>query len=104
MDTNCSICHKPVLDGQAIYTITNNHYDCEWPNGRKTLTELSDEADEQLAKINGMIDTLKGMFTPERPKRSVAAFYPRCEHCGCKLARRLGDPEGHAADCPNLPL
>ncbi len=28
----------------------------------------------------------------------------KCLHCGCPLAKQLGELENHSRDCPNLPL
>jgi hypothetical protein len=32
----CTICSKVVIPGEAIYGVTRNHYDCEWPNGQSS--------------------------------------------------------------------
>lgn len=48
-DACCSICKRPVVDGQAYYSITGNHYDCEFPRGRQTADQLIAELDEKLA-------------------------------------------------------
>lgn len=51
----CAICRKPVVDGEPIYGITGNHYDCERPVSDADLLKMSDRiiksADEALAKL-----------------------------------------------------
>lgn len=36
VDTSvCILCGKPVLPGEAHYSLTGNHYDCQFPAGRR---------------------------------------------------------------------
>lgn len=44
----CSICGKVVEDFTPIYSITGNHYDCQFHGGRKTDKELIAELDQKL--------------------------------------------------------
>lgn len=60
----CTICTKPVLAGQARYTITNNHYDCEFPGGRQA-------ADESFALVSKQMDGALAAFGI-KPKRTKA--------------------------------
>lgn len=65
MDTTdehvCTICGKVVVDFTPIYSITGNHYDCEFPNGRKSTRDLIAELDKTLGSLVG------------KPKRTRAA-------------------------------
>lgn len=47
----CTICRKPVVAGQARYTVTENHYDCEFPNGYVSPVEMFKEAEEKLSAL-----------------------------------------------------
>lgn len=53
----CSICRKPVLPGEARYTITENHYDCEFPNGVKvgSRADSFDEMDRKVDEVFAML-------------------------------------------------
>ncbi len=64
----CTICTKPVLAGQARYSITENHYDCQFPNGRKA-------ADESFADVSKKMDgALAALgFKPKRIKAQEGA-------------------------------
>lgn len=63
MDENhvCSICGKDVVDFTPIYSITGNHYDCEFPKGQKSTAELIADLDQKLENLVG------------RPKKKRAA-------------------------------
>ncbi|WCD44143.1 hypothetical protein Lumi_004 [Xylophilus phage Lumi] len=77
-DNMCELCHKPVLEGQARYTITGNHYDChlaENPLFGKSPRELIEEIDkrqEQLKKSFDRVAEMMGM-TPEILERERQA-------------------------------
>lgn len=43
MSDICTICKRPVINGEARYTPTDNHYSCEFPNGQTTLDDLCRE-------------------------------------------------------------
>lgn len=47
----CTICGKPVLEGEARYTITENHYDCERP-AFVSDSELSRRGDEVMRRLS----------------------------------------------------
>ena len=47
----CSICKKPVIAGEARYTVTENHYDCEFPNGVQSTGERFAEMDKQVDEV-----------------------------------------------------
>ena len=49
----CSICKKPVFAGEARYTVTNNHYECQFPGGRQSFDDLVDELDSRLESLTG---------------------------------------------------
>lgn len=49
----CTICGKVVEDFTPVYSITGNHYDCEFPDGRKTAEELIAELDQKLGRLVG---------------------------------------------------
>ncbi|UDM18885.1 hypothetical protein [Vogesella sp. XCS3] len=49
----CTICGKVVEDFTPVYSITGNHYDCEFPGGRKTGEELIAELDQKLGCLVG---------------------------------------------------
>ena len=59
----CTICNKPVLAGEGRYSITDNHYDCEFPNGRRA-------ADASFAGISKQMDNAFAAlgFKPKRVK------------------------------------
>lgn len=48
MSEPCSICSKAVIDGDAVYSITGNHYDCEFPNGQKSPLHHFKAAEQRL--------------------------------------------------------
>lgn len=50
----CSFCHQPLVDGQAIYTRTMDHYDCKFPNGpekHEPLEAIFARGDAALRKL-----------------------------------------------------
>lgn len=55
----CAICGNPVNPGDGIYTITGNHYDCEFPKGRASFAEIAKDMDDALSAFG---------FKPKRHK------------------------------------
>ncbi|WP_298151053.1 hypothetical protein [Flavobacterium sp.] len=49
----CTICSLPVLAGQARYTVTENHYDCEYPDGFVSPMDMLKQAEERLFGVTG---------------------------------------------------
>lgn len=62
----CTICSKPVLHGESRHGFTNNHYDCEYPNGYKSPLELVKEAEQQM---NAALFNLTGRKPRKPPAR-----------------------------------
>jgi hypothetical protein len=59
----CTICGQHVVAGQARYTVTENHYDCEYPNGYVSPMDMIKETE---AKLFGQA-VKKVRATPCRP-------------------------------------
>jgi len=59
----CTICGQPVVAGQARYTLTENHYDCEYPNGYVSPREALQQIEEKLFDLTGT----KARAAPCRP-------------------------------------
>jgi hypothetical protein len=57
----CSICNNPVVDGQARYSVTGDHYDCEYPVGQPKI--------ESFRKVIADMDTSLQSLTGRPPKR-----------------------------------
>ncbi|NCQ51931.1 hypothetical protein GW796_08565 [archaeon] len=56
-DFICDICNKTILDGQARYSKTNNHYDCEFPTGQPTVLSLFSVAKEMDEKFGTIMES-----------------------------------------------
>jgi len=59
----CTICGKPVVAGQPRYTVTENHYDCEYPNGYVSPLDEVKQAEKKMLEATGK----KPRATPCRP-------------------------------------
>jgi len=59
----CTICGQPVTAGQPRYTVTENHYDCEYPTGYVSPMQMLKEAEKSLVSLTG----LKPRASPCRP-------------------------------------
>lgn len=53
----CSICGNEIEEFAPIYTITGNHYSCQFPDGVKSASELIADLDEKLNKLLGRSST-----------------------------------------------
>lgn len=47
----CSICNCQIKDGEAVYTVTGNHYDCVFPNGQQDPSKLLREMDTLVGNL-----------------------------------------------------
>lgn len=60
----CSICNKPVLGGQARYSVTENHYVCEFPTGQPKIPSFA----EIKARVDKALEALTGRPSPRGSK------------------------------------
>ena len=68
--------------------------------------EIDPEIAEKFAKIceisyTGEADMIVSLIEDLTKNYEFDTY---CDHCGCKLAKNLGDLEFHTSDCPNMPF
>lgn len=60
-EASCGICGKPVAFGEARYTVTDNHYDCEFPRGQAQ--------EPSFREVAAIMDANMEVFTVRKPRR-----------------------------------
>ncbi len=87
-DHICTICEKPVVMGQARYGVTDNHYDCHFPNGREAFEQ---EGKAAVAKFDAALASL-GVRARRKPE-GQGKVAMRCRELATEaLEEALGVP------------
>lgn len=86
----CTICHQPVLDGQARYGVNDNHYDCEFPRGRAAFDQ---EGRDAVAKFDRALAELGIAPKKARKPEGQGATALRCQALAAQaLTQAVGKP------------
>lgn len=93
-DDICEICKKPVVDGEARHGATGNHYDCQYPHGRKSDKELfadidaaAERAQAAVERAQAHIEKLSGRTTPF-PRKLIRVSTPSTKKVGIEWDER----------------